>query len=76
MLRKAQKLEKGRLLVQHLRPSLIFIRLCTVKPTRLLRKSPNSPTVNLAKPIEGFHQSFLFDNGGECPEQSTDLAGL
>lgn len=79
---KPRSLEKGMLLVQHLRPSLILGAFDpwnpTATPSSEIPQTLPSWIVNLAQPKpKGFHQGFFrLTMEGECPEQSTDLAGL
>ena len=77
---KLWSLEKGMLLVQHLRPSLILGAFDPWNPTATPLGNPQALPVSRqlgATETEEFHQGFFcLTMEGECPEQSTDLAGL
>lgn len=77
---KLRSLEKGMLLVQHLRPSLILGAFDPWNPTATPLGNPQALPVSRqlgATETEEFHQVFFcLTMEGECPEQSTDLAGL
>ena len=82
MLRKTKKLEKGMLLVQHLRPSLILGAFDPWNPTgtpssEIPQTLPVSRQLGATGKSKSFTRVFFcLTMEGECPEQSTDLAGL